>query len=1037
MTMRKTRPARLQSKGNPLTPLAFAGLALSGATTVLAQEAPAPEAPAARQDVDIGLQEVTVTGSRIARDGFDASTPVTVIGAADIKLSGSINIEDALTDSPQFLGSTNGGATANTVPGGTADVNLRGFGASRNLVLVNGRRFAIYGPEQVTDLNTIPTALIARTEIVTGGSSAVYGSDAITGVVNFIMRDDFEGVEANFQQTYDSPTMTPTSNLDVTFGGNFSEGRGNAVLSVNYLKRGSITRGERGDWAYYSLQDGCVTPESASNRNPGVPVSVPAGSNCRAAGGVAGLIAGGSGDIPNGRFTGVPIPGSASSNAGLDAALRAAGLGGLGSRGFTFDDAGTTPRPALTPQDDFNLGPDNYLQVPQERWMINAFSHYDFADKATGYLEFHFSNNRVDQQLAATNISGPFLFEIDNPYLSTPMQEVLRQLDVAETAPTTVVTGTTSMVNNPNDGRAVLNVGRRLVEVGLRRNLSDRNVWRTAAGFRGDLGDLSTKFMHDLSYDVYYTFARTEETSRQSGNVSRSRFQAGLLSSGSSDPVLDIFGANISDTGVTAIEIGATNVTEANLQVAAATLTGEVIDLPAGPLGFSLGYEWRYTSADFVPDEFLRSGDVVGFNAGLPTGGSVSAKEVFGELRVPLLHDMRFVQNLTANTAFRYSDYNLDGVGGVWTYLYGADWRVQKDLAFRGQYQRAIRAPNVSELYGGLRRSVEPATDPCSDRLPASQQTDAVRQLCIASGVPAGQVFSGGVQSNTIIEALYGGNPNVGEEVSDTVTFGAVITPSAIPNLSMSIDYFDIELKGAIAQLGGGLNNTLNLCYNVIQDINSEFCQAITRNPLTGEIGNPYFAQILQANTGALETSGVDFVARYRFDLGFGLLGSSGSSIDVSTSWTWTNEFTLTPVEAFPNIKNECVGAYGTTCGEPVPEFKGITRVTWSNGPLDLSLRWRFLDSVTVDRYLLPLRQGGTAPAYEDLTNPKLAAQSYLDLSAGYDFGQHLNVYGGVRNLLNNDPPIVGSAQIRANTWPATYDTNGREYFLGITAKMF
>lgn len=1006
--------------------LAISGVEIWVAPPLWAQEQPEKPADA--------LQEVLVTGSRIARDSFDASTPVTVVTATDIKLSGTVNIEDVLTESPQFIASTNGGATANTVPGGTADVNLRGFGAARNLVLVNGRRFAIYGPEQVTDLNTIPTALIERTEVVTGGSSAVYGSDAITGVVNFIMRENFEGVELTGQTAYDSPTTTPTYNLDFTVGGNFAAGRGNAVVSVNYLNRGAITRGERGDWAFFSLSDGCVTPASASRTNPGVPFSVPANTTCRAAGGVPGLIAGGSGDIPNGRFTGLPTPGSPQSNPNLDAALRAAGLAGLGARGFTFDDTGTTARPALTPQDDFNLGPDNYLQVPQERWMLNAFSHYDFADKATGYLEFHFSNNRVDQQLAATNINGPFLLNIGNPHLSPQMQEVLRQLDLRETAPSTVTAGTLQLTNNPNDGFAVLNIGRRLVELPLRANTSDRNVWRTAIGLRGDLGSASARFLRELSYDVYYSFARTEETSRQEGNASRSRFQAGLLSVGSASPVVNPFGQNISSAGVSAIGIGATNVTEAELQVAAANLAGKAFDLPAGPVGFSLGVEWRYTSAQFTPDEFLRSGDVVGFNAGQPTGGTVTAKEVFGEIRVPLLSELPVIEKLTANGAFRSSDYDLEGVGSVWTYLYGLDWRLTRDLSFRGQFQRAIRAPNVAELFGGLRRSVDPATDPCSSRQPAAQRTDAVRQLCIASGVPAALVFGQGVQSNDIIEGFFGGNPDVGEEISDTRTFGAVITPRFAPDLALSIDYFHITLDGAIAQLGGGLNNTLNLCFNVIQDINSEFCQAISRNPLTGEIGSPFTAQIRNANTGGFETSGVDLQARYHIDADWGLLGDRSSSrFDLSTSWTWTDELTFTPVQALPNIKNFCVGAYGTTCGEPVPEYKGIVRATWNTGPLSLSLRDRYIGSVTVDRYLLPKRAGTAAPALADLTNPKLAAQNYVDLSFQYDFAKAFELFGGVRNILDNDPPVVGSAQVRANTWPATYDVNGREYFLGAT----
>jgi iron complex outermembrane recepter protein len=288
------------------------------------------------------------------------------------------------------------------------------------------------------------------------------------------------------------------------------------------------------------------------------------------------------------------------------------------------------------------------------------------------------------------------------------------------------------------------------------------------------------------------------------------------------------------------------------------------------------------------------------------------------------------------------------------------------------------------------------------------------------------------VQPNNIIEALFGGNPNVGEETSDTRTYGVVLTPRVVPGLAVSIDYFDIKLDGAIAQLGGGLNNTLNLCFNIIQDINSEFCRAIQRNPVTGEIGNPFFAQIRQANTGALETSGVDLQARKRFNAGWSLFGN-GSTIDVSTSWTWTDEFTLTPVQAFANVKNFCVGAYGTTCGEPIPELKGITRVTWSTGPVSLSLRHRFIDEVTVDRYLLPKRAGNPFPALQDLTNPRLSAQNYLDLSFTYDFGNRVQLSGGVRNITDRDPPIVGSAQVRANTWPATYDTNGREMFLGVT----
>lgn len=987
------------------------------------------------------LESIVVTGTRIARDGTDASTPLTIVSSEEIKLSGAMTVEEVLSETPQFVPATNGGPTANTVPAGSAAgaayINLRGFGPSRSLTLVNGRRFAIFGPEQITDLNTIPTALIERTEVVTGGSSAVYGSDAITGVVNFIMKDDFEGVQVGGQYGVDSATSTPTYNVDLTVGGNFDEGRGNAVVSVNYYKREGFTRRDRGDWATLPLNDGCVTAESWSDERAGTPLAGASAANCAAMGGRMGLVFSGSGDIPNGRFT---IPGSVRSIPGVRDALIAAQLGGMGDNGFTFDDAGDTARLTQRPADDFNLTLDNYLQVPQERWMLNAFSHYDFAPKVTGYLEFHFSNNRVDQQLTEANIGGDFLFNVDNPYLDASMQEVLRQLDLAETGARTLTFGPISRTTTPGDGLAVLSAGRRLVELPFRHNVDDHNVWRTAVGFRGDLGSVSESFLRDLSYDVYYTFARSEDTSRQEGSASRSRYALALMRSNGAtgaDPVLNIFGQNISEAGVNAIKINATNVTNAEQQVAAATLGGEAFDLPAGAVGFSVGAEWRKAEAEYIPDEFLRSGDVVGFNPGLPTEGDVTVKELFGEVRVPLLAELPFVQALTANGGFRSSDYDLEGVGSVNTYLYGLDWRLNPSVAFRGQFQRAIRAPNIADLYGGQNLNFFTVTDPCSDRGPASNRTEAVRALCIATGVPADAVFTRGAQPDGIIPARAGGNPDLSEESSDTRTFGIVLTPSAIPSLAVTIDYFDITLDDAIAQLGGGLQGTLDLCYLTVQDASSEFCQALNRNPLTGAITVPYTAEILQANIGGLEVSGVDLNARYGFDVGWGGIGGGGSRFDINTAWTYTDEFTSTPMQAVPDNTNECVGAFGATCGEPIPEFKGTTRVTWSTGPLGVSLRHRFIDSVTTDRYLLPQRRGGTPPAMETLSNPKLDAQNYIDLSFTYDFGDSVEIYGGINNVFDTDPPIVGAGQGYANTWPATYDYAGMTMFMGVTLKTF
>ncbi len=423
-------------------------------------------------------------------------------------------------------------------------------------------------------------------------------------------------------------------------------------------------------------------------------------------------------------------------------------------------------------------------------------------------------------------------------------------------------------------------------------------------------------------------------SSRQEGAASRSRYAAALLSSGAAPPVANVFGQNLSEAAVNAIKINATNTTNAEQQVAAATLGGEAFDLPAGAVGFSVGVEWRNAEAEYIPDEYLRSGDVIGFNPGLPTAGEVTSKEIFGEVRVPILADLPLIQNLTANGGYRSSDYDLEGVGRVSTYLYGLDWRVNETLAFRGQFQRAIRAPNIADLYGGLQLNFQRLTDPCSSR----QLRPTVRQpwrSCVTQPAcrPVRE-FTAGVQPDNIIPVRSGGNEDLEEESSDTRTFGLVFTPSFLPQLAVTVDYFDITLDGAIAQLGGGAQNTLNLCYFTVQDANSDFCQAVNRNPATGGITVPYSLDVLQANIGALETSGIDLQARYGLDVGWGGLGDGdGSRFDISTAWTYTDEFTVTPMQAVPQNKNECVGAYGSTCGEPIPEYKGVTRLTWTTGP--------------------------------------------------------------------------------------------------------
>lgn len=994
----------------------------------------APRQPGAiAQQQDPALQEVVVTGSRIARNSvFDLPNPITQLGPTALRLTGQVNVEQALSENPQFVAATNGGSQSNVVPGGEAFVNLRGLGQVRTLVLVNGRRFTVdttQGTNMTTDINTIPQALIERVDVVTGGSSAVYGSDAIAGVVNFVMKQNFQGVELDGHVNLDEMTRTPTGSFDITAGSNFDDGRGNLAVSLDYLDRGSIARDQVG-YARPALSDGCVTPGSYSNSGPGIPVpGNPSGQACLNAGGVMGLVAGGSADIPNGRFgpiTSSLLPGG--SNTALNSAYAAAGLGGIGSFGWTFDNAGTTPRPALDPQDRYNNSLVNYLQIPQKRWMINSFGHFDFAPKVEGYTEFHFSDNQVTALLAPSNADGTFLYNVNNPYLSPQMQGLFGQLAANQTK--TICSSLDSAIcASPGAGIVALSSGRRFVETGDRIDVEDREAWRFVGGLRGDLGNLTDRYFTGLSYDVYFMDTTTNDTDHQSGAISKSRLQEALLSVNGAPPVCDIFGATISAACASAIGIQSTNLTTTQMRGGAASLNGTVANLWAGPLQFALGAEHRYYFTKFTPDFFLGTGDVAGFNGALPTAGSESVSEGYGELQVPLLADLPAVKSLSVDGAVRYSSYDLKGVGGVWTYSGGGLWRVTPDVRFRGQYQHAIRAPNVGELYGGQATIFSVVNDPCATN--GAQKTAAVAAVCEAQGVKPADVFTGGIQPNPYIENNTGGNPDLSPETSNTITIGTVLTPRFVPELSLAVDWYRIDVTGAIGPLSGGIAGVLSSCYYTIQNAGSAYCQAIQRDPNTGQIVN---VDVGEANAGALKVEGVDLDGAWGHDLSWGLFGHT-SSVRVSTDWTWVQQATLIPIKELPNNRQNCAGAYGPTCQEPNPRFKGVTRVTWSNGPVDLTAGWRFIDSVTVDKYLLPLRSGGTVPPLDTLTNPVLPSANYLDLGVTWDVTDKLQVSGGVNNVLGWGPPIVGSSAGYGNTWPATYDPYGQTFYFDFKAR--
>jgi iron complex outermembrane recepter protein len=1006
--------ARLEKRRAHLlcsTGLAIAGLALSVPFAAYAQDGGS-------------VETVVVTGSRLPTvSAFDAPTPVTIVSSSDIKYSGTLNVETLLQQTPEFVGATNGGPSSNTQQAngnsGGAYVNLRGLNTTfttRSLVLVDGKRYTINGTNLSTDLNTIPTALIERTEIVTGGSSAVYGSDAVAGVVNFIMKKNFTGMQVDSHVDFDSDTTTPTYSFDVTAGANFDHDRGNIAVSMNYLNRGGITQSQV-KYASVPLNESCVTPGTWSARYPGTSNGSSA-ANCASSGGKMGFTQGGSTSSPAGQFSPIYHGADATLTTPTTGLYALAGL--TWPSAFTFDSSGV--RDVNNPADLYNLTALNFMQIPQERWMINAFVHYDITPHITAYAEMHFSQNNVTVQLTPPNLGGQqMLFNTDNSDLSPEMQAVLTRLDQLETGPVAIPEGAKTYTTTPGDGLAILNINRRFAEVGNRVDQDQRTAWRFAGGFRGDIGSLSADYFKDLSYDIYYMYTRTADMNNLSGMISRSKIQDAVLGA---NPVCDIFGPNMSSSCVSAVSITANYDTKAEMAGAGATITGTAFDDWAGPVDFDLGAEWRFTSAQYQPDYELNSGDVAGFNGSKPTNGSESVREVFGELRVPVLADMPMVKKFTANGAFRMSDYNLSGVGTVWTYSVGGDWKVIDDLTFRGQFQHSIRAPNVGELYGGSALNFASSTiDPCGASEPIAGQTAALKAMCVATGVPASNVWTTTVQdTSNLVGYITGGNPTLHAEVSDTITFGTVVTPTIIPALAVSIDWYSIDIKGAIANFGGSAANVLNNCYSQ-SDPTNQNCVQIHRNSF-GTIAAPTYINLGETNLSFIKTQGFDIGGHYGFDVDWGLLDAS-STIDIGTNWTWIQEFkSENPGQA----AQSCVGLFGQTCQEPMPRLKGASRVTWSDGPLSLSLRWRYLSSVTDDRHVfqsVPLDQ---------LTNPVIPAYYYFDLSGSYNIDENLTFTAGVNNLFDRAPPVEPKSSY-GNTWPATYDAFGQTFFINLTAK--
>lgn len=942
--------------------------------------------PAFAQDQDAAVSAeaevadgdaIVVTGSRIQRRDLTSSSPVAVVTSEEFTLSGAVNVESVINTLPQVVP----GATSfsNNPGGGVATLNLRGLGATRNLVLVNGRRYIFFDASQVVDLNTIPQFLIESVDVVTGGASAVYGSDAVAGVINFRLRSDLNGIIAGAQYNLTGEGDGRRYNAYTAIGSEFADGRGNVAVYAEYQKRGSISQGER-DFSRTAFGDGATA-----------------------------LAPGGSAGVPQGRIVAV-------GTAAAPAATIGAGTNYIGAGAF-FATPGTS-RPYAGAPDSFNYAPSNFLMVPQERWTLGGYAEYEVSDGINVYAEVNYINNRVENELAATPLTQNVDFNVAQVCgrvsaadCSQIMTIATRQAaaQAASTGGNTAFpayTAGSGQFGALQPGFARLQVNTRFTQIANRNVSDDRNAFRILVGTRGDV-------VEGITYDGYYLYSRTRNASIQEGNVSRSAFTR-LAGNGTCNP----FGLNqYSDACINGVSILAQNTDISILEVFQGSIAGELFNTPwssSDAIGFAAGVEYRKVSGQFIPDTALQSGDVVGFNAGQSTEGGYNVKELFGEVRIPLVSD-DFIYRLELSGAGRYSDYSLANVGSVYTYAGGVRFAPIQDIEFRANYQRAVRAPNVAQLFGGISVGFPAATDPCS--LPGAATNATIRAVCIATGVPSASVGQAFLQPNAQIQGAFGGNPNLQEEVADTFTAGVVLRPSFIPRLNITVDYYDIEIERAIATAGGGVNGILNLCYNVIQDANSAICGLVARDSQGIISGPPFVVSAGNANLASLATSGVDVQVDYNVPLNFSIMGTDESRLSFAFLLNYSDENNFVPTVGVDTVI-ECAGRFGLNCGNPTPKWKWTSRLSYVDGPMTLTGRWRHTGAVTDD---------------DDTTDfivENIKSYNLFDLALAFDVSDNLTLNAGVNNVFDKQPPVLGSNQEQANTYPGVYDVLGRDFFV-------
>jgi len=966
--------------------------------------------PAFAQEDSTEVEAVVVTGSRIVRQDFEAISPVTTVGSEQLELTATLTVESLLNELPQIVpGNTR---TSNNAGGEDfATIDLRGLGPNRTLVLVNGERVPASSTTGVVDLNTIPASLIDRIEVVTGGASAVYGSDAISGVVNFILKDDYEGAELTATYGSSFEGHAPEFELNGLLGGNFASGRGNITAYAAYYNR---EKASQADFAFSRVS--AAACYDANGRFFVCDTAAEAADAINNGGGVA--LNGGSATPPWGLITNNP---NNAFSVGLSAnplttaqfgsydhdcnpATPNVAYGDAGvSRNLSFNDAG-----ALEPLNGagacgvpdraagssrYSFAPDNYLIAPAERFNLTTTATYDITDTLRAKVMLSYTNSAQEVQLAATPAVG----------LSVTLTPATSALIAAEHPDLWA-----ALQSRPNP-TANFTIDRRFNEVGTRNGFLENNSFAMLATLDGQFND-------NWNWSLTGSYGSNRFDSRGINSVNRTALQQGLA--GCQTPAgaplgaaalpgcvpIDIYGPGTLDEAmvnfISVNTFAATNIDESRV---AGFVRGDLFELPAGPIATVFGFEYRETTAEFTVDNEQRTGNIYGFNAIQDVSGSIQVSELYGEVSIPIFKDAPFADYFGLEAGYRLSDYS--SVGEVETWKVGGEWAPVDWLRFRAVYNEATRAPSVIELFQNGDQGFAAFQDPCRFNNPG--MTAALQAFCIAQGVPGG-LMPTFTATNAQVEAFAFGNPNLRPETASTFTGGFVLQPDWFPvgALRVSVDYYDIEIEDAVTTLGAAF--FIAQCYNGLgaTPASAAACGRVVRDPVSGQID---FVNTTITNLGTTSTQGWDIQAEWTINLEDTFLPIPGR-LRVNELLSLINDYKINGVDYS--------GYTFAAVGSALPEWKSTLSMYYSLGDWTAFARWAYTPE------MLSANFGNAQPA-----------ASYVDASVRWNVTDNFQLTGFIGDVFDEGAPQTTEGLFRqANTDVQVYRPLGRTF--SVSAKL-